>query len=106
MNLAQAAAIVVIVGAMLAYSGLALWSWRTPNGPTWRFFCWVSSLEAIRCAAWLVRAWQTWPSYGSPDVVLVSIMLTQAAAAYFTCRLAFSFRQALYEGRYGGKRES
>jgi hypothetical protein len=98
-TLAQAFALITIVGSLLAYAGLAVWTWKTPDGMTFRYFCLVATLEAARCAGWLLRALQTWESYSHPDAVLISIMVCQVAASVFTCLLALSFQRAIQEPR-------
>lgn len=91
--------LVVALAAAAAYLGLAIWSFRTPNGLAWRVFCAVAAADFLRSAVWAYRV-ATHPAvYQSPSADLVLILVFQLAGAVLTAGLALALRGVALGGK-------
>ena len=90
-----------VIGALLAYIGLTIWSWRTTDGAGWRSFCMVATTDMLRTAAWLGLVLEDLDRYRHPPELIQVVVVVQFVGAVFTCALALALRGAWVFRRRG-----
>lgn len=101
MNLLWIGAVAVTLLATLAYLGLCIYGFRTPNGFAWRVFCAMAVADCIRSGLWTFRVASYRSLYETPPLDVVLILAAQFVGAVLTGVLAFALKRAPQEEAKG-----